>query len=70
MTRTVGYSIYWDEWCKKVVASGIRKSKSEIVEEGLKRIQLRLDDDVSSIENAKELVREEKENQEAEENED
>ncbi len=67
MTKCVGYSQYWDTWCSKVVTSGIRKSKSEIVEEGLKRIKDTLDAGMMELDEARERIKEEKEAEEEDE---
>ena len=64
---TIGVSVYWNSWMQKIVASRIRKSKSEIVEEGLKAIQWRLNQDAEELNLAKDMVKQEKEMREAEE---
>jgi len=63
---TVGISEYWFAWMEKILKSHIRKSKAEIVEEGLKAIQWRLDKDAEELELAITHVKEEKEIEEAE----
>jgi len=42
----VSISEYWNSWLEGVVESRVRKSKAEIVEEGLKRIKFGIDQEV------------------------
>ena len=46
---TVSISEYWVTWLKTVVESRVRKSKAEIVEEGLKRVKFGIDREVEEI---------------------
>lgn len=46
---TVSISEYWVSWLKGVVESRVRKSKAEIVEEGLKRIKWGIDQEVEEV---------------------
>lgn len=48
--RTVSVSEYWASWMQKVVDSHVRKSKAEIVEEGLKNIRYGLEREVAEME--------------------
>jgi len=57
---TVSISEYWVSWLKNVVESRVRKSKAEIVEEGLKRIKFSIDREVEEM---KEFVEERTEEQ-------
>jgi len=52
---TVSISEYWVSWLTQVVESRVRKSKAEIVEEGLKRIKFGIDVEVQEM---KEFVEE------------
>ena len=46
---TVSISEYWVTWLKTVVESRVRKSKAEIVEEGLKRVKFGIDREVEEM---------------------
>lgn len=63
---TVGISEYWDKWLEKIKASHIRKSKSEVVEEGLKLLQWRLDQDAAEVQIVTKRVKKEIAEQEEE----
>jgi len=54
---TVSISEYWNGWLQLVVDSRVRKSKAEIVEEGLKRIKFGIDREVEEQNEALEIIR-------------
>lgn len=58
---SIGISEYWTKWLQDIVDSGIRKSKAEVVEEGLKAIKRQLDLDADELRLAKEKVKEDRE---------
>lgn len=60
-SKTVGISEYWAKWLNEVVKSRVRKSKAEIVEEGLKSIKYNIDREVEEYREAIELVKERRE---------
>ena len=58
MGRTVGISDYWNTRLVSWVASRIRKSKSECVEEGLKAIASKLDFEMETLKDGLERAKE------------
>lgn len=57
---SVSISPYWSEWMQRIVDAGIRKSKAEIVEEGLKNRKAFLDMELRDYLAAKKMVLENK----------
>lgn len=47
--RTVSINPYWIQWMDEVVATGIRRSRAEIVVEGLKSIQYQMDRNAEEV---------------------
>lgn len=60
-SKSVSVSPYWMDRLEAWIKSQIRKSKAEIVEEGLKRIALDLEAEKDLLEDAKRRIKEEKE---------
>lgn len=55
---TVSIGEYWVKWLNRVVSSKVRKSKAEVVEEGLKAIRPRIELEIADFDAAMDIVRE------------
>lgn len=55
---SVTISEYWSAWMQRIVDAGIRKSKAEIVEEGLKNRKAIMDMEMRDYLAAKKMVHE------------